>query len=77
MKYLNLFVKGYISFYKLVSIVVLGGIAIFAMSQVSGLSVVMCVALGWFIHKKYEVKQRGKRKKAKKPNKAKKSDLTK
>lgn len=72
MRYLQLFAKGYlklfVGFYKIVFIVVLGGIAIFALSQVSGLSVLVCIGLGWFIHKKYEVKikERAKRKKAKK-----------
>lgn len=71
MKYLNGFLawywKSFKSFYKIITIVVLGGIAIFAISQVSGLSVLVCVALGWFLHKNYQVKV-----KVKKPVKAKK-----
>lgn len=72
MNYLNGFLvwywKSFKSFYKIVFIVVLGGIAIFAISQVSGLSVLVCIALGWFLHKNYQVKV----KKAKKPIRVKK-----
>ena len=65
MKYLNLFMKGYVrlfvNFYKGLTVVVLGAIAIFAMSQVSGLSVLACVALGWYLSKKYELRNKPKR----------------
>ena len=71
MRYLKLFANGYVklfvNFYKALFTVVLGGIAIFAISQVSGLSVLVCVALGWYLSKKYELrkkpKKRGRQKK--------------
>ena len=66
MRYLKLI----LSFYKNLTILVLGGITIFAMSQVSGLSVIVCVALGWFIHKKYEVKVKERARKNKRAKKA-------
>lgn len=73
MRYLQLFAKGYakffVSFYKGLTWLVMGGIVIFAMSQVSALTLIVCIALGWFIHKKYEVKTKKRANKNKKTKK--------
>lgn len=48
-------------------LIVAGTIAgIGMLASANAWSVALCFALGWFAHKKYEVKERGKRKKAKK-----------
>ena len=74
MRYLKLFAKGYLKLfvwlYTSLTIVVLGGIAIYALSQLPGLSVLVCIGLGWFIHKKYEVKVKERARKNKKAKKA-------
>ena len=73
MYYLQVFLKGYwkafTSFYKIVGIVVLGAIAIFALSQSAGLSVLVCIAIGWYLHKHYDlkVKKRPKKRNKMKP----------
>jgi uncharacterized RDD family membrane protein YckC len=73
MYYLQVFLRGYwktfISFYKIVGIVVLGAVAIYALSQSAGLSVLVCVAIGWYLHKNYDlkIKKRSKKVSKKKP----------
>jgi hypothetical protein len=73
MYYLQVFLKGYwkafTSFYKIVGIVVLGAVAIYALSQSAGLSVIVCVAIGWYLHKNYDlkIKKRSKKVSKKKP----------
>jgi hypothetical protein len=48
-------------------LIVAGTIASVAvLASANAWSVILCFALGWFAHKKYEVKERAKRKKAKK-----------
>ena len=61
--------KAFTSFYKIVGIVVLGAIAIFALSQSAGLSVLVCIAIGWYLHKHYDlkIKKRPKKRNEKKP----------
>ena len=71
MYYIQVFLKGYWkafkSFYKIVGIVVLGAIAIYAMS--AGFSVLVCIAIGWYLHKHYDIKikKRPKKRNKKKP----------
>jgi hypothetical protein len=73
MYYLQVFLRGYwktfISFYKIVGTVVLGAVAIYALSQSAGLSVLVCVAIGWYLHKNYDlkIKKRSKKVSKKKP----------
>ena len=64
------YLKAFVGFYKVISIIVLGAIALYAMSQVSGLSVIVCIAIGWFIHKKYAVSVKKKKQPKKKVKKA-------
>ena len=52
--------------YKWILIVVLTIAGVGMLADANAWSVVFCFALGWFAHKKYEVKERAKRKKAKK-----------
>lgn len=52
--------------YKWILIVVLTIAGVVMLADTNAWSVVLCFALGWFAHKKYEVKERSKRKKAKK-----------
>lgn len=48
-------------------LIVAGTIAgVVMLASTNAWSVVLCFALGWFAHKKYEVKERSKRKKVKK-----------
>jgi hypothetical protein len=70
MHHLQVFLRGYwktfISFYKIVGIVVFGAVAIYALSQSAGLSVVVCVAIGWYLHKNYDLKVKKRSKKVSK-----------